>query len=226
MTATGTTFTLKTTASMKTRNEDGDEVFVSAGIEVNGVTEDELETRKASASELVDGWIAERAASVGAASFGGEEADADEEDESDEDEEGEEDEDGEEEEELPTEDEINAMKKADLDALIKEHELDIDPKMKLADKRAAIIEALLSEEDEEGDEEDEEEEEDEDEEGEDEEFEPFEEAELKKMKLAELQEQAEAWEIEVKIKKGADLPTKKAAYIKAILAHQEEAAEE
>lgn len=225
MTTTGTTFTLKTTISVKQRNETGDEIFVSTGIEVANVTEDELDARKASAAEIVDGWIKDRVESVGAAAFGGySEDDAEEASEDGEDEDGE-DEDGED----LTEEAINAMKKPELDALIEEHGLEIDTKLKLADKRAAIIEALFAEdEDEDGDEDGEEEEEEEegDEDGEEEPFEPYTEEELGEMKLKELDEIANEWELKVKHKAGADLKAKKANVIKAILKYQEENAEE
>lgn len=232
VTTTGTTFTLKTTISVKQRNETGDEIFVSTGIEVANVTEDELDARKASAAEIVDGWIKDRVESVGAAAFGGySEDDAE---EASEDGEDGEDEDGEDEDgEDLTEEAINAMKKPELDALIEEHGLDIDTKLKLADKRAAIIEALFAEdEDEDGDDDgDEEEEEDDegdegDEDGDEEPFEPYTEEELGEMKLKELDEIANEWELKVKHKAGADLKAKKANVIKAILKYQEENAEE
>jgi hypothetical protein len=142
-----------------------------------------------------------------------------------------------------TYDDVAAMKAPELRALIKEYDLDVDSKLGIKELREAVLAALFEDdesEDEESEDEESEDEESEDEESEDEESEdeesddesddeqdePYTEEELKGMKLSELQEIAEAWEVEVTMKKGADLKAKKTAYINAILKFQEEASEE
>ena len=229
------TASLKQSLSVKMRNEVGDEVFISVGMEQHGVSPENVDAEQAALNDRLAAWIEERSTAVGGSAFSAASGGSFDEDETEEEAEEEADEeeeaDGEEEAEVElTLEDVEKMKKAELDALIEEYELEIDTKTAIKAKRAAVIEALFAEdadEEEEADEEEAEEEEADDEaEGEEEEFEPYEEAELKAMKLAELQEIAEAWEVEVTTKKGADLKAKKAAHVKAILAFQEEAAEE
>lgn len=236
MTQIGTTFHIKSTLSVKMRNETGDEVFVSTGAEAYNVEEDNIPEKRAVIDELLTDWIKDRAEAIGSASFGNyadndsvdevaaDEAAADEVADDDE----------------LTEDAINSMKKAELDALIEEHGIEVEPKAKLADKRAAIIEALFSGEEDAADdaEEDADDADDDtddadddtdtadDAEDDDEEFEPYTAAELGEMKLKELDEIAVAWGVPLKHKAGADLKTKKATAIKAILKFQEDSAEE
>lgn len=158
-----------------------------------------------------------------------EDEDEDAEDEDAEDEDGDDDE--------LTVEEIEAMDKKSLLALIDENELEIDKKLSLAKLRAAVIEALSedgdddADEDEDGEEdEDADEDEDEDEDAEDEDEdgdddadddEPYTKEQLSSMKLEDLIQIADVWEVDAKIKKADDLKTKKAKYIKAILADQE-----
>ena len=223
MTQLGTTFSIKSTLSVKMRNETGDEVFVSTGAEAYNVEEDSIPEKRLVIDELLDNWIKDRAEVIGMATFGGY-ADVDEADEA----KGAEEDEAEEDEAAElTEDDVNSMKKAELDALIEEHGIEVEPKAKIAEKRAAIIEALFSDEAEEEDEaEAEEEDEDEAEEEDEEEFEPYTSDELGVMKLKELDEIAVAWGVPLKHKAGADLKTKKATAIKAILKFQEDSAEE
>jgi len=89
-----------------------------------------------------------------------EEEGSEDEDEGDEEEE-EEGEDEEEEEEgeaeTPSEEDINSMKKKDLQQVIEDHELDVDPNQKVSELREAIVDALHGEEEEEEEEPEEEE---------------------------------------------------------------------
>lgn len=237
------TTTIKHTVSMKQRNEVGDEVFISVGQEYSGVPLDQEDDMKQKLSDAVAAMLEDRVKAIAGAAFEsysdpdeGEVDDEDEaEDEADEEEEGDDEEDGD---ELTYED-VAAMKIGELRELIKEHELDVDPKLKVKELREAVLAELFAEDEDDEDEDEEEadeedeadnEEESEDEDDEDEEEdeeeddeEPYTEDELKALKLTELQEIAEVWELEVKLKKGADLKAKKAAYIKAIMSAQEDA---
>lgn len=208
--------TAKLTISIKRRLNDGTEVFIAPGIELQGPA-DELDATQAAVAERVNGWLQELLADYPDAAEGGEEA---EEEAAEEEEAADEEAADEDEEEGVTEEEIRAMSLADLKAFIKENELEIETKgLKLADLREAVIEALSGDEDAE---EEAAEDEDADEEAE-EEAEGVSEDDLKKMKLEELQALCEEWEIgEPEVKKGAALPAKKAAYIKHIMAAQTE----
>jgi hypothetical protein len=223
------TTTVKHTVSVKQRTEVGDEVFISVGQEYHNVPLDEEDSYKEKLSTAISEWLETRVSTIAGAAFESysdpEEGVADSEDE----EEAEESEDENDEDELTIED-VQAMKVGELRELIEAHELDVDPKLKVKELREAIIAELFAEEDEdeeseEDDEEDEDEESEEDEgdeeEGDEEEEEPYTEDELKALKLAELQEIAEAWELKVKHKKGADLKAKKADFVKAIIEAQE-----
>jgi len=235
MTKPEITTTIKQTVSVKQRTEVGDEVFISVGQEYHNVPVSEADALKATLDQSISDWLEARVSSVAGAAFesytdpekGVAETDDEDETEADEEEA-----DDEADDELTIED-VQAMKVGELRELIEAHELDVDPKLKVKELREAIIAALFEEEDEEEDEADDEEaddeaddeeaedeEEDEEEDG-DEEDEPYTEDELKALKLAELQEIAEAWELKVKHKKGADLKAKKADFVKAILEAQE-----
>ena len=213
MTSAPITVTLKHTLSAKQRAEGGDEVFISVGQEVHNVPVDQEDEYKAKLGESLAAWLEDRVGTVAAATFEGyaepEEGEAEPEDEEETEGEGGED-------ELTLED-VEKMKLPELKALVAEYELEADPKLKLKELRAAIIEELFAEGEEEGGEEEETEEGEE--EGEEEAG--YDEEELKGMKLAELVEIADAWEIEVSVPKGAGLKDKKALYIEAILEEQE-----
>jgi hypothetical protein len=239
MTKPEITTTIKQTISVKQRTEVGDEVFISVGQEYHNVPVAEADAMKATLDESLSAWLETRVSSVAGAAF---ESYSDPEkgvaESEDDEEEGAEAADDEEADDELTIEDVQAMKVGELRELIEAHELDVDPKLKVKELREAVIAALFEEEDEEeadeeeedeeAEEEDEEseegdeEEEDEDEEEESEEGdEPYTEDELKALKLAELQEIAEAWELKVKHKKGADLKAKKADFVKAILEAQE-----
>jgi hypothetical protein len=194
-------------------------VFIAPGIEIH-CNANELNATQEEVQERVNAWMDTLLAQYPDASL---DDDEEEEEEETEDEEEAEEEAEEEEEELEvSEEEVAKMALKDLKALIKESGLDIDPAgMKVAELREAVIAELFGdgEEEEEGDEEEDEEEEG-DEEGEEDELS---EEDLKAMKLDELQALCEEWGIgDPKIKKGADLKTKKAAYIKHIMDSSEE----
>lgn len=157
-----------------------------------------------------------------------EDEDAEDDEESEDDEEADDDEEGD-----LTEEDIRGMDKKALIGLIDEQELDVDKKLSLAKLRDAVIEALSEEGEDDEDEDEDDADEDEDEESEDEDGEededadeeddePYTKEQLEELKLADLIKIADAWELEVDVKKGAELPAKKKAYIKAILKDQEE----
>lgn len=212
----------KLTISVKRRLGNGDEIFIAPGVEMSCTVADLAETQ-ADVTTRVKTWLddlLEAFPDPTDAEDEAEEADEDESEEADEDESEEGDEEGED----LSEEDIDAMDKKELLALNKEHELGVEgaAKMKLADLREAVKAAAFADDEDESDEaeeadEDEDESEDDGDEG------GYDEAELKAMKLEGLQEVCDAWEIKHPVaKKGADLKTKKAAYIKAILAFQEE----
>jgi hypothetical protein len=228
------TTTVKHTVSVKQRTEVGDEVFISVGQEYHNVPLGEEGDYKEKLSDSISAWLETRVSTIAGAAFESyadpEEGVADTDDE-DEDEADEEAEDEEADDELTIED-VQAMKVGELRELIEAHELDVDPKLKVKELREAVVAALFEEDEEADEDEEDEDEEDEDEadeesedededEDEDEEEEPYTEDELKALKLTELQEIAEAWELKVKHKKGADLKTKKADFVKAIIQAQE-----
>ncbi len=212
--------TVKLTVSIKRRLGSGDEVFIAPGIELH-CAPDELDAKQAEVTDRVNSWMETLLAAYpdpadadeGETDDETEDADEDEAEDADEDEEGED----------LTEEEIDGMDKKALLALIKEQEVEIDgaSKMGVKDLREAVKEALFAEADEDEDADEDGDDEDEDAEGEDEGA-GYTEAELKPMKLEELQDICTDWGIgNPKLAKGADLKTKKAAYIKHILANQE-----
>lgn len=218
--------TAKLTVSLKRKLGNGDEVFIAPGIEVQCAPE-ELDAKQAEVAERVKGWLDGLVAD-----FPDPTDDAD---DSTEDEAGDEDgeaEDGDEDEDGLTAEDIDGMDKKALIALIKENELDVEgaSKMKLDDLREAVKEACgMNDEDGEA-EDDEAGDDDEDGDGEDGDDEGgYTEDELKKMSLEDLQEVCNSWEIgDPVFKKGTkpDLKTKKAAYVKHILAAQDAGDEE
>lgn len=215
--------TAKLTVSIKRRLGNGDEVFLAPGIELS-CAPDELDAKQAEVTERVHGWVENLLAlypdPTDDAEDDAEDADEDdaEDDAEDADEDGDEDEDG------LSEEDIDAMDKKGLQALIKEHELEIEGAAKMAVKalREAVKEALFADEDgDEDEDEDADEDADEDDDG-DEDSAGYTDEELKAMKLEELQEICKEWDIGTpKLAKGADLKAKKAAYIKHVKAAQE-----
>lgn len=208
------TDTVKLTVSIKRRLSNGDEVFIAPGVEMHCAHED-VDATKEKVTASVNAWMEELLSQypdvdpIDA---------ADEEDEEDEEDEAEED-DADEEEEL-TDDDIKAMKKPELVALAKEMEIELESTT-VAKMRDELIEALFDEEEEDEDADEDEEDEDEDEADEDEE--ELTEEDLKAMKLDELQTMCDEYEIDhPKLKKGAKLPEKKAAYVKHIMESLEE----
>lgn len=212
--------TAKLTVSIKRRLGNGDEVFLAPGIELS-CAPDELDAKQAEVTERVHGWVENLLALYPDPTDDAEDADEDdaEDDTEDADEDGDEDEDG------LSEEDIDAMDKKGLQALIKEHELEIEGAAKMAVKalREAVKEALFSEdEDEDADDDAEDEDEDGEDEDGDEDSAGYTDEELKAMKLEELQEICKEWDIGTpKLAKGADLKAKKAAYIKHVKAAQE-----
>lgn len=200
--------TAKLTVSVKRRLGNGDEVFIAPGIEVT-CAESELDAKQAEVAERVKHWLDNIMAMYPDPTEGADDStdeDADEDaDDADEDGDG----DGE---DLTAED-VDAMDKPELLELIKENDLDVPnaKKLKVGELREAV-KALLTSDDA-----------DEDGEDADEDDAGYTEAELKKMGLEELQKVCDSWDIgHPKIKKGADLKTKKAAYIAHILEAQED----
>lgn len=202
----------KLTVSVKRRLGNGDEVFIAPGIEIS-CTPDTLDETQAAVTERVNAWMDTLLETYPDPT--------DAEDEEVEDDEPDDEEEGDEEEgDDITEEDVAAMKLADLKALIKAEELDVETKgVKLADLREAVADALFGDEEEA---EDEEEADEEDEEPEDEE-EELSEADLKGMKLAELQELVDEWEMEhPKMPKTAKSSVqKKAVYVKYIMENME-----
>lgn len=206
--------TAKLTISVKRRLANGDEVFIAPGVEIQ-CGADDLDAKQAEVETRVNTWMEGLLEAYPDVDLEDEDEEEEgEEEEGEEEEEPEEEEEGEEEE--LTEAEVAKMKLADLKALVKEEELDIDVKgMKLAELRTAVAEELFGEEGEEEEEGDEEEEEGEEE--------GYTEEELGELKLDALQEICTSWEIgDPKLKKGAKLGAKKAAFIAHILEAQDE----
>lgn len=202
----------KLTVSVKRRLGNGDEVFIAPGLEKACPVAD-LPAAQVEISDQINEWLTSLLEQYPDVDLdeADDEADDEAEDEAEDDEAEDDDDDGEE----LSEADVKKMKKAELVELIEDEELDIDTKQKLADLKAAVIEELFGEDDED---EDEDEDDDDDDDGE----EPYTEDELEDMSLEELQEVADAWELKApKIKKGAKLSVKKAAYIKLILEAQD-----
>jgi hypothetical protein len=213
--------TVKLTVSIKRRLGSGDEVFIAPGIEMHCAVED-LDATQESVTERVNGWMEKLLADYPDPA----DADDDEAEEAEDDAAEDDEEEAADDEEGLSEEDIAGMDKKALLALIKEQEIEIDGAAKMAVKalREAVIEALFSDDDgeEDGDEEEADEDAEDDEDGDGDDAGGYTEAELKAMKLEELQEICDTWEIDnPKLAKGADLKTKKAAYIKHILASQD-----
>lgn len=221
-TSVGELLTMEPTGLAKITNSrklslGGEDYFVSVGCEYPA-TADGMEDALTKASELVDQFMTDRVASlpdVDGALEGedvteeAEEAEADEAETADDE---------------PTEEDVKAMKKPELVALLEQYEIEIDgfDKMKLPAQRDAVIEALFTDDAGEEAEGEEGEEAEEAEEGEAEEDAdaPYTEEELGAMKLEELTEIATEWKLKVKPPAGANLASKKKAYVTAILKEQ------
>jgi hypothetical protein len=209
--------TVKLTVSLKRKLGNGDEIFMAPGIEIQCAPED-LDAKQVEITDRVHGWLDSLTAEFPDPTDDAEEGEA----AADDDEEAPAADDDDEGEGLTAED-IDGMDKKALIALIEENELEIEgaAKMKVADLREAVKEAAGLGED--AGEEDESSDDDEDGEDAGEEADVYTAEDLKTMKLVDLQAIVDAWEIaHPTIKKGADTIAKKAAYVKYILAQQEE----
>lgn len=211
----------KLTISVKRRLSNGDEVFIAPGIELDGLAED-LDATKATVTDHVNGWLDDLLAAYPDSDpiddEEEEEADDEEEEDDDADADDEDEDDDDEEGEDLTEDEIKKMKKAELETLAEECEIELES-TKVADMRKELIEALFEEDDEDDEEEADDADDEDDEDGE----EGYTEDELKATDLKDLQEIVDGWGLDhPSVKKGAKLAVKKKAYIKTILEAQEE----
>jgi hypothetical protein len=130
--------TAKLTVSVKRRLPDGSEVFIAPGIEIM-CTQADLDATQTEVTERVNGWVTsllevypDTDPITEAEGKAEEEAEEEAEDET------------EEEAEL-TEEDVAAMGKPDLVALVKEHGLEVDTKLPVVKLRAAVVEALFTE---------------------------------------------------------------------------------
>lgn len=214
------TATVKLTVSVKRRLGSGDEVFIAPGIEMMCPV-DELDATQESVTARVNGWMERLLADYPDPADAEDDAtdDADDADADDDSDDADDDDGG------VTEEEINAMSLADLKTFVKENDLDVDLKgLKVAAAREAVIAAVFSGDDDDDEDDDADDDDADAEEDGDGDEDGYTEDELRKMKLEELQEIITEWGIgDPKIKKGADVKAKKAAYVAHILAAQEEA---